>query len=45
VVKRAPQDEHWRRRRIEALSSVGRLSFTWVSSWAQKGQRIQGVIS
>jgi hypothetical protein len=29
----------WRRRRIEVLSSVGRLSFTWLLSWAQNGQR------
>jgi hypothetical protein len=39
VVKRAPQPSHWRRRRIAVLSSVGRLSFTWLSSWAQNGQR------
>jgi hypothetical protein len=39
-VNRAPQPVHWRRRRIAVLSSVGRLSFTWLSSWAQKGQRI-----
>ena len=37
VVNRAPQPSHWRRRRIAALSSVGRESFTWLSSWAQKG--------
>ena len=40
VVKRAPQPSHCRRRRIAAPSSVGRLSFTWLSSWAQNGQRI-----
>src|SRR5215217_1929343 len=40
VVKRAPQASHWRRRRIAAPSSDGRLSFTWLSSWAQKGHRI-----
>ena len=39
VVKRAPHSSHWRRRRIEAPSSVGRLSFTWLFSWEQKGQR------
>jgi hypothetical protein len=39
VVKRAPHPSHCRRRRIAAPSSVGRLSFTWLSSWAQKGQR------
>jgi hypothetical protein len=39
VVKRAPHPSHCRRRRIAALSSVGRESFTWLSSWAQKGQR------
>jgi hypothetical protein len=39
VVKRAPQLSHWRRRRIEVLSSLGRLSFTWLSSCAQNGQR------
>ena len=39
VVKRAPQSSHWRRRRIAEPSSVGRLSFTWLFSWAQKGQR------
>jgi hypothetical protein len=32
VVKRCPQLGQNRRRRIAALSSVGRLSFTWVSS-------------
>src|ERR1700756_3995341 len=40
VVKRAPQPSHWRRRRIAVASSVGRESFTWLVSWAQKGQRI-----
>jgi len=40
VVKRAPQLEHWRRRRIAPLSSAGRESFTWLSSWAQNGQRM-----
>ena len=39
VVKRAPQPSHWRRRRIAVLSSVGRESFTWLSSCAQNGQR------
>jgi len=39
VVKRAPQPSHWRRRRMDVLSSVGRESFTWLLSWAQKGQR------
>src|SRR5690349_15304400 len=39
VEKRAPQLSHWRRRRIEAPSSVGRLSFTWLSGWRQNGQR------
>jgi hypothetical protein len=39
-VNRAPQASHWRRRRIAAPSSDGRLSFPWLSSWAQKGQRI-----
>jgi hypothetical protein len=42
VVKRAPQLPQMRRRRIAALSSVGRESFTWVSSFPQKGQRIGG---
>jgi hypothetical protein len=40
VVKRAPQLSHCRRRRIAVLSSVGRESFTWLSSWAQNGQRM-----
>jgi len=40
VVKRWLQPVQNRRRRIAAESSVGRLSFTWVSSWPQNGQRI-----
>jgi hypothetical protein len=40
VVKRAPQFGHCRRRRIAALSSVGRESLTCVSSFAQNGQRM-----
>src|SRR5690606_6185964 len=40
VVKRPPQSEHTRRRRIAAFSSDGRLSFTWLSSLPQNGQRI-----
>ena len=40
VVKRAAALGQSRRRRIAALSSVGRESFTWVSSWPQNGQRI-----
>src|SRR5579872_6072335 len=40
VVKRWPQLPQKRRRRIALLSSLGRLSFTCVSSWPQKGQRI-----
>jgi hypothetical protein len=40
VVKRAPQLGHCRRRRIAELSSVGRESLTWVSSFPQNGQRI-----
>ncbi|MEI9886739.1 MAG: hypothetical protein WDN08_09600 [Rhizomicrobium sp.] len=32
VVKRPPHSGQWRRRRMAALSSLGRLSFTWVSS-------------
>jgi hypothetical protein len=39
VVKRAPQSSHWRRRRMAEPSSVGRLSFTWLFSWLQNGQR------
>jgi hypothetical protein len=39
-VKRAAQASHWRRRRMAAPSSVGRLSFTWLSSWPQKGHRM-----
>jgi hypothetical protein len=41
-VKRAPHASHWRRRRMAALSSVGRLSLTWLSSCEQKGQRKVG---
>src|SRR5215813_4273175 len=40
VVKRAPQFGQKRRRRIAPRSSVGRESFTWVSSVPQNGQRI-----
>src|SRR6185436_6498759 len=40
VVKRAPQLVHCRRLRIAELSSVGRESLTWVSSFPQNGQRI-----
>src|SRR3984893_9862103 len=40
VVKRAPQFGQKRRRRIAPRSSVGRESFTWVSSAPQNGQRI-----
>ena len=40
VVKRAPQSSHCRRRRIAEPSSAGRLSFTWLSSWPQNGQRM-----
>src|SRR6266581_1158251 len=40
VVKRKLHDRQTRRRRIAAESSVGRESFTWVSSDAQLGQRI-----
>jgi hypothetical protein len=43
VVKRPPQLSHCRRRRIEVLSSVGRESFTWLSSCAQNGQRNYGL--
>jgi hypothetical protein len=42
VVKRDPQAGQNRRRRIEAPSSVGLESFTWVSSWPQNGQRMAG---
>src|SRR5579885_1640358 len=42
VVKRPPHAGHRRRRRIAALSSEGRESFTWVSSWPQNGQRMNG---
>src|SRR5258706_2301545 len=41
VVKRPPQPGHRRRRRIAALSSDGLLSFTWVSSCPQNGQRME----
>src|SRR5206468_4415903 len=40
VVKRKLQVRQTRRRRIAAESSVGRESFTWVSSDPQLGQRI-----
>src|SRR6516225_9966504 len=40
VVKRAPQFGQNRRRRIAPRSSVGRETFTWVSSVPQNGQRI-----
>jgi hypothetical protein len=43
VVKREPHLSHWRLRRMQAPSSVGRLSFTCVSSCWQKGQRIGSV--
>jgi hypothetical protein len=42
VVKRKLQVRQTRRRRIAAESSVGRESFTWVSSDPQLGQRIGG---
>ena len=32
--------EQWRRRLMAELSSLGRLSFTWVSSCPQNGQRM-----
>jgi len=38
VVKRWLQALQKRRRRMAYPSSVGRLSFTWVSSWPQNGQ-------
>jgi hypothetical protein len=41
VVKRPPQAGQWRRRRIAELSSEGRLSFTWLSSCPQNGQRME----
>src|SRR5450432_2809981 len=41
VVKRPPHSGQWRRRRMAELSSEGRLSFTWLSSCPQKGQRIE----
>src|SRR3954451_13605145 len=44
VVKRAPQASHWRRRRIAAPSSLGRLSLTWLSSCAQNGQRMLALV-
>jgi hypothetical protein len=37
VVNRAPQLLHARRLRMAEFSSVGRESFTWVSSDAQNG--------
>src|SRR3546814_765596 len=40
VVKRAPQPGQKRRRRMAVLSSVGRESFTCVSSCWQNGQRL-----
>src|SRR5579883_3124426 len=40
VVKRAPQAEQKRRRRMAELSSVGRESFTCVSGFEQYGHRI-----
>jgi hypothetical protein len=40
VVKRWLQLLQKRRRRIALPSSVGRLSFTWVSASPQNGQRI-----
>src|SRR5579872_1850948 len=40
VVKRPPHSGQCRRRRMAELSSEGRLSFTWLSSCPQKGQRI-----
>jgi hypothetical protein len=39
VVNRPPQPSHCRRLRIALLSSVGRLSLTWLSSFPQNGQR------
>src|SRR5215472_4595361 len=41
VVKRPPHSGQCRRRRIAEFSSVGRLSFTCVSSCPQKGQRME----
>jgi hypothetical protein len=41
VVKRKLQDKQTRRRRIAAESSVGRESFTCVSSDPQPGQRMK----
>src|SRR5207248_1477410 len=43
VVKRAAQFGQNRRRRIAPRSSVGRESFTWVSSAPQNGQRISSL--
>jgi hypothetical protein len=40
-VKRAPQAEQNRRRRIAELSSVGRESLTCVSGFAQYGHRMR----
>src|SRR6185503_14403186 len=40
VVKRRPHSGHCRRRRIEAPSSVARLSTTRLSVWRQNGQCI-----
>ena len=42
VVKRCPHPPQNRRRRMADPSSVGRLSFTCVSSWPQNGHRIRG---
>ena len=41
VVNLAPQLRHALLRRIAAASSVGRESFTWVSSTPQNGHRIK----
>jgi len=41
-VKRPPHSGQWRLRRIAELSSLGRLSLTWVSSCPQNGQRMAG---
>ena len=40
VVNRPPHSVQKRRLRMAALSSDGRLSFTWLSAWPQNGQRI-----
>src|SRR3954447_15359949 len=45
VVKRAPHASHCRRRRIAAPSSDERLSLTWLSSCAQKGQRMTSLLA